>query len=47
MEWVWWFNYHRLFGPIGHVPPVEYEEAYYQALEGPIEEAELKENSLR
>jgi putative transposase len=23
LEWVWWFNYHRLFGPIGHVPPAE------------------------
>ena len=22
-SWAWWFNYHRLLGPIGHVPPVE------------------------
>lgn len=28
LEWVWWFNYHRLLGPIGHLPPAEYEEAY-------------------
>jgi len=47
LEWVWWFNYHRLLGPIGHVPPVEFEEEYYKKLEGPIEEAGLKENSLR
>ena len=26
LEWVWWFNHHRLLSPIGHVPPVEYEE---------------------
>jgi putative transposase len=32
LEWVWWFNYHRLLGPIGHVPPAEYEEAYYTCL---------------
>ena len=30
LEWVWWFNYHRLLEPIGYVPPVEYEEAYYR-----------------
>ena len=47
LEWVWWFNYHRLLGPIGHVPPVEYEEAYYQSQAGSIEEVGLKENSLR
>jgi putative transposase len=32
LEWVWWFNYHRLLGPLGHVPPAEYEEAYYNRL---------------
>ena len=47
LEWVWWFNYHRLLGPIGHVPPVEYEEAYYQSREAQTEEAGLKLNSLR
>lgn len=30
LEWVWWFNYHRLLEPIGYVPPVEHEEAYYR-----------------
>ena len=37
LEWVWWFNYHRLLGPIGYVPPVEYEEAHYRAQETPAE----------
>jgi putative transposase len=32
LEWVWWFNYHRLLGPLGYVPPAEYEEAYYNRL---------------
>ena len=29
-EWVDWFNHRRLHGEIGHVPPAEYEAAYYQ-----------------
>jgi putative transposase len=29
MSWVAWFNTHRLHGEIGHVPPIEYEHAYY------------------
>lgn len=29
LEWVWWFNHHRLLEPLGYVPPVEYEEAFY------------------
>jgi putative transposase len=33
-DWVWWFNHHRLHGSIGHVPPVEFEAAYYAALTG-------------
>jgi hypothetical protein len=33
LEWVWWFNHHRLLGPIGHVPPAEFEEHYYRSLE--------------
>jgi putative transposase len=33
LEWVWWFNHHRLLGPIGFVPPVEYEEAFYRRQE--------------
>jgi putative transposase len=47
LEWVWWFNYHRLLEPIGHVPPAEYEEAYYLRQETPTEAVGLKETSLR
>ena len=28
LEWVWWFNHRRLLEPLGHIPPVEYEEAH-------------------
>ena len=31
LRWVDWFNKKRLLGPIGHVPPMEYEEAYYRS----------------
>ncbi len=30
LEWVDWFNNRRLFGPIGYVPPAEFEEMYYR-----------------
>jgi transposase InsO family protein len=30
-EWVDWFNHRRLLEPIGHVPPAEFEAAYYQS----------------
>lgn len=30
LSWVWWFNHHRLLEPIGYIPPVEYEEAYWR-----------------
>lgn len=30
LRWVDWFNHRRLFGPIGYVPPAEYEARYYQ-----------------
>jgi transposase InsO family protein len=35
LEWVWWFNHHRLLEPIGYIPPVEYEELYYRRQEAP------------
>jgi transposase InsO family protein len=41
LEWVDWFNNRRLLGPIGHVPPVEYEAAYYQRQEAPAVAAGL------
>ena len=28
LEWVWWFNHHRLLEPLGYVPPAEYEENF-------------------
>jgi len=31
-DWVWWFNHNRIHGSIGHVPPVEFEAAYYARL---------------
>jgi transposase InsO family protein len=30
LEGVHWFNHRRLLEPIGYVPPVELEAAYYQ-----------------
>jgi len=30
LTWVDWFNTRRLLGPIGYVPPAEYEARYYQ-----------------
>jgi putative transposase len=30
LEWVHWFNHQRLLEPIGHIPPAEHEQAYYQ-----------------
>jgi transposase InsO family protein len=32
LEWVSWFNHHRLLEPIGNIPPAEFEEAYYRQL---------------
>lgn len=33
LHWVDCFNHHRLFGPIGHIPPAEAEANYYAAVE--------------
>ena len=30
LNWQHWYNHNRLLGPIGYVPPVEAEAAYYQ-----------------
>jgi transposase InsO family protein len=35
LTWVDWFNTRRLFGPIGYVPPAEYEANYYAQLRRP------------
>jgi transposase InsO family protein len=41
LEWVAWFNHSRLLEPIGYVPPVEHEEAYYRCQKAPAELAAL------
>jgi putative transposase len=30
LEWVAWFNHHRLLAPIGYIPPAEAEANYYR-----------------
>ena len=32
LEWVSWFNHHRLLESIGYIPPAEAEENYYRQL---------------
>ena len=34
LEWVDWYNNRRLLGPIGDIPPVEFEAAYYEQQNG-------------
>lgn len=34
LEWVDWYNNQRLLEPIGNIPPVEYEAAYYEQENG-------------
>lgn len=36
LEWVWWFNHHRLLEPLGYLPPAEYEEAFYSRSEAQV-----------
>jgi len=36
LEWVWWFNQHRLLEPLGYVPPAEYEQKYRNGHDTPI-----------
>jgi putative transposase len=47
LNWVEWFNNHRLFGPIGYIPPAEAEANYYAAVETLDMVASLKPNSLQ
>jgi transposase InsO family protein len=35
LEWVDWFNNHRLLEPIGDIPPAEFEAMYYEREEVP------------
>ena len=41
LEWVWWFNHHRLLEPLGYLPPAEYEDAFYRRREDQVLEAAL------
>ncbi len=34
LEWVAWFNHHRLMQPLGYVPPAEFEANYHQQRAG-------------
>ena len=40
-DWVSWFNDERLLGPIGDIPPVEFEQMYYQQQQSGLVEAGL------
>ena len=35
LQWVDWFNNRRLLGPIGNIPPVEFEQLHYRSQETP------------
>lgn len=41
LAWVDWFNNRRLLEPLGYLPPVEYEKAFYRSQETPVMEAGL------
>jgi len=32
LEWVTWFNHHRLLEPIGYIPPAKTEDQHYLQL---------------
>jgi len=34
LEWVAWFNHHRLTQPLGYVPPAEFEANYHRQRAG-------------
>ena len=47
LNWVAWFNQHRLLEPIGGIPPAEFEALYAQGQAAIPKAAWLKPNSLR
>ncbi|MDT4812609.1 IS3 family transposase IS1416 [compost metagenome] len=38
LEWVTWFNHHRLMELLGYIPPAEAEAIYYRQLQMPAPE---------
>jgi putative transposase len=41
LEWVAWYNGHRLLEPLGYVPPAEFEQAYHDRQAAPAGQAVL------
>jgi putative transposase len=41
LEWVSWFNHHRLLEPIGYIPPAEAEANYYRQLASQVSTVEV------
>ena len=41
LEWVAWFNHHRLMEPLGYIPPAEAEANYYRQLKTAADETAL------
>lgn len=31
LEWVWWFNHHRLLEPLGYLPPADFEQNFHNS----------------
>ena len=46
LKWVDWFNNHRLFGPIGHIPPAEAEANYYAEIGSTNQELDSKPGAI-
>jgi putative transposase len=34
LQWVSWFNHHRLMAPLGYTPPAEFEANYHRQRAG-------------
>jgi transposase InsO family protein len=47
LEWLDWFNNHRLLELIGNIPPAETKASYYAMRQEPAMAASLKGNGLR
>ena len=47
LDWLSWFNDQRLLGPIGDIPPAEFEQMYYQLQQSCLVEVGLNQNCLR